>query len=88
MKVKDLFNAKTSFFNESFHSKAEILEFLSEQLYDAKIVASESEFLKALNKREKEGSTGMGDGVAIPHALTSTVKASTIAFVSLKKPVK
>lgn len=88
MKVKDLFSQKTSFFHESFQSKAEVLEFLADELHYAKVVANKDEFLKALKKREKEGPTGMGDGVAIPHALTPTVKKSTIGFLSLKKPIK
>ncbi|MFA6216867.1 MAG: PTS sugar transporter subunit IIA [Candidatus Omnitrophota bacterium] len=37
-------------------------------------------FLKALLKREKLGSTGIGNGVAIPHTKSSEVKDFILAF--------
>ncbi|ATZ16592.1 PTS system fructose-specific IIC component [Entomoplasma freundtii] len=88
MEVKDLFHKGTSFFHEDLKSKAEVIDFLAAKLSEDKIISSKTDFVKAIKAREKEGSTGMGDGIAIPHALTPTVKKSTIAFLSLKHPVE
>lgn len=88
MEVKDLFYKGTSFFHQDLKSKNDVIEFLASKLHEDKIISSKVDFIKAIKAREKEGSTGMGDGIAIPHALTPSVKKSTIAFLSLKKPVK
>lgn len=39
---------------------------------------------KALLEREKLGSTGIGKGVAIPHAKTENAKCLTVAFAISK----
>ena len=38
-------------------------------------------------EREKEFSTGFGNGVAIPHAKSDNVKIATVIFARLSKPV-
>jgi len=43
--------------------------------------------LKQLNKREKIGSTGVGRGVAIPHARVKSCRETLIALIILKHPV-
>ena len=43
--------------------------------------------LKALNAREKLGSTGVGRGIAIPHARIDGVKRLVGVFASLRKPI-
>ena len=49
-------------------SRNEALEILVERLYAAGKVRNKETFLKALLEREKIVSTGIGMGVAIPHA--------------------
>ena len=43
-------------------------------------IKNESKFLKAVLKREKEGTTGIGMGVAIPHGKSKTVQQPTLVF--------
>ena len=38
------------------------------------------EFKEAIIKREEQSTTGIGDGIAIPHAKTNAVKQAAIAF--------
>ena len=45
------------------------------------------EFTKALAKRENLESTGIGDGIAIPHARTNTVKDLLLAFARSPKGI-
>ncbi len=45
-----------------------------------KLVSNGEEFLKALAKRENLESTGIGNGIAIPHARTNAVKDLVLAF--------
>jgi PTS system nitrogen regulatory IIA component len=43
--------------------------------------------LAALLKREELGSTGMGDGVALPHARLNNLKTVHAVFARLRQPV-
>src|SRR5437867_4211669 len=43
--------------------------------------------LRAVLKRERVGSTGLGHGIAIPHAKTSAVAKPTIAYARLTEPI-
>ncbi|SYV94691.1 PTS system fructose-specific transporter subunit IIA, partial [Mycoplasma putrefaciens] len=87
MQVKNLFNKNTSFFNKDFKTKDEVIDFLSSVLFEQNFISNKNDFIKAIYTREKQGSTGVGDGIAIPHALNSNVKKSVIAYISLKQPI-
>lgn len=44
------------------------------------IVEKLDEFIEAIRKREKIESTGIGEGIAIPHARSNSVKGLVMAF--------
>ena len=48
---------------------------------------SKTEVLESLKTRERLGSTGVGHGVAIPHARMSQCAAPAVAFVRTKVPI-
>lgn len=82
-----MFRPETSFFDVELGSKTEVLAFLAQKFKQAEIVADYDQFLQALQDREAQDSTGMGDGIAIPHALNPTVKKATLGFLRLKTPL-
>ncbi len=43
--------------------------------------------LRAVLKRERVGSTGVGRGIAIPHAKTSAVEKPIVAFARIAEPI-
>lgn len=43
--------------------------------------------LRAVLKRERVGSTGVGRGIAIPHAKTSAVESPVVAFARVAEPI-
>jgi nitrogen PTS system EIIA component len=53
----------------------------------ARLGMSADRIFAGLNKREELGSTGMGDGVAIPHARYHEINKPFGMFVRLKKPI-
>jgi nitrogen PTS system EIIA component len=65
-------------------TKQSLLHALSEQASGFTKLSPETIFAE-LNKRESLGSTGMGDGVAIPHA-TYTGLSQTFGLVARLKP--
>ncbi|WP_342268843.1 fructose-specific PTS transporter subunit EIIC [Spiroplasma endosymbiont of Aspidapion aeneum] len=87
MELKDLFKNGICVFDQIFETKEELFYYLSKKLLDNNYIESEKEFLKAIKKREESGSTAMEMGIAMPHALSKTVKETVIAFASLKKPI-
>jgi len=70
--------------------KKEVLSELIDRLVSAKRIDEnvKEKILQALLEREKLGSTGIGQGVAIPHAKTDKVKDILCAFGTSKKGVE
>jgi len=60
--------------------KGSAMEELAELMDRENKLHSRSEFLKAVHEREALTSTAVGLGVAIPHARSSAVKQTAIAF--------
>lgn len=61
-------------------TKESVLEELVYILKEADKVADERKALAAIIEREQRGSTGLENGVAVPHAKTDTVRRLTIAI--------
>ena len=58
---------------------------MTELLYQDGVLTNKEEFLAEINKREESGSTGFGNGVAIPHAKTKSVIKPRVAVGISKK---
>lgn len=80
MKITELLTKDTIILNLKSKTKTEVIDELVNKLYDAGRLNDKEEYKKAILKREEEFSTGVGDGVAIPHAKTSAVKLPSLAF--------
>jgi len=68
-------------------SKDEILAKLVELLDRAGKLADAGAFLDAVREREKTGSTGLEQGVAVPHARSDTVREPALAFAIVPEGV-
>jgi fructose PTS system EIIA component len=64
-------------------TKEEVFEALAVRLKEQGYIESVDLFLDALHDREKEGATGIGGHVAIPHGRSDTVKKNGIAIAVL-----
>jgi fructose PTS system EIIBC or EIIC component len=60
--------------------KIGVIRELAELLIKQGMIASPEEFYSAILKRENLESTGIGQGIAIPHARTKAVKQLVLAF--------
>lgn len=67
MNIADIITPERALVLGDIASKKRALERLSEILGDAAPYVTDNEIFSALIGREKLGSTGIGDGVAIPH---------------------
>lgn len=69
--------------NVSFSSKQDVFHTLSKLLENKKRISNLDSFVEDLWKREFLGSTGFGEGLAIPHAKSSFVKVPSVIFARL-----
>ena len=51
-------------------------------------IKSEDKFLAKIIEREREGSTGFGRGIAVPHGKSETVNELSLAIVRLNKGIE
>ncbi|WP_294704592.1 fructose-specific PTS transporter subunit EIIC [uncultured Fusobacterium sp.] len=68
-------------------NKEEIIDELIESLWSNGKLNNKEEYKKAILAREAQSSTGLEEGIAIPHAKTSAVKIPSIAFGLSKEGV-
>lgn len=68
-------------------SKKRLLEQITDLLISDEPELNKQLVLQLLNDRERLGSTGIGHGVALPHARMEGLAAPVAAFASLANPV-
>ncbi|SIS43412.1 PTS fructose transporter subunit IIABC [Salimicrobium flavidum] len=80
MKITDLLKKDTMLLSMDASSKSESLDQLVGQLDAAGRLNNRDDFREAIQTREDQSTTGVGDGIAIPHAKSGAVKEPAIAF--------
>ena len=86
MKISDCLSPKDVFVDLRAANKRQLLEELCRKVAD-KVPASSDDILDQILKREQLGSTGMGSGVAIPHARLQAVTQPSGVLARLKQPI-
>ena len=88
MKIIDLLDDKSIRLNAEVHSKKEVLDTLVD-LMDASGKLNDIEtYRKGIYAREEEGSTGIGEGIAIPHCKSAAVNQVGLAAMVAPKGVE
>jgi len=80
MKITEILTKETIHLNLSGSTKLEAIDQLVEVLDRAGKLEDAKEFKTGILKREEQSTTGIGEGIAIPHAKTKAVKSASIAF--------
>ncbi len=80
MKITDLLTNETIVLDVKARTKAEVIDELAQQLNNAGVLNDLKAFKEAIFAREAQSTTGVGDGIAIPHAKTAAVKTPAVAF--------
>ncbi|MFA6186651.1 MAG: HAD-IC family P-type ATPase [Phycisphaerae bacterium] len=84
MKISDFVDRSLVATHLKSHSKREVLAEIVEQVSTGKKIRNKKEILEKLLEREKQGSTGIGNGIAIPHTRIENLKEAVV-FVGLSK---
>ncbi|MDU7926245.1 MAG: fructose PTS transporter subunit IIA [Finegoldia magna] len=80
MEIKDLLSKDLMIMNLQSTTKKDVIDEMIEKLYENNIINDVLKFRSEIMKRELESSTGLGEGVAMPHAKTSAVNKPAIVF--------
>ncbi|MBA7705065.1 PTS system fructose-specific EIIABC component [subsurface metagenome] len=87
MRLSDFVNKRLIVLSLQAKGKKETLEELADLLTRQRIIPNKERLVKVLLERESLGSTGVGNGIAIPHAKTDLVKKIIIAFAKSDKGI-
>ncbi len=87
MHVADILSAERVACDVHASSKKKVLQKLSELLSSGESELEPGAIAMGLHDREKLGSTGLGHGVAIPHARVPGAQRTVGAFMRLAEPV-
>jgi len=79
MKITDLLDEKSIKLKVIANSKKQALEQIINLINQTGNIENIEEYKKIVYKREEQGTTGIGEGIAIPHGKSNTVKRASLA---------
>ncbi|HET6441530.1 MAG TPA: PTS sugar transporter subunit IIA [Phycisphaerae bacterium] len=82
MRLRDLLDESVVKVDLESRDKEECFEEMIDLLVRAGRISDRAAAIKALREREAKGSTGIGQGIAIPHANDASIKAMTAAMAT------
>ena len=88
MKITDLLSVESICLNTTASSKADALNQAIELMAKSGKITDKEAYTKAVYAREEEGSTGIGEGIAIPHGRCKGVNAPGLAAMVLSEGVE
>ena len=80
MKIQDLLNKKVMLLDLQATTKEAAIDEMINSLVDNGVVADFDVFKAGIMAREAQTSTGLGDGIAMPHSKNAAVKEATVLF--------
>lgn len=86
MPIDNLVKPELVFAKQQISSKKRVLEHIAEAV-GARLHCNSDEVYDALLAREKLGSTGIGNGIAIPHCRLEQANHATIVLITLEKAI-
>lgn len=87
MRISDLLKKETMILDLQARSKATAIDELVDKLDQAGRLTDKQGYKDAILAREAQSTTGLGEGIAIPHAKTNAVKTPAIAFGRSKEGI-
>lgn len=80
MKITELLREDTILLDLKSKTKADVIQELVDKFDSAGRLHDKEKYKEAILAREAQSTTGIGEGIAIPHAKTNAVKVPAIAF--------
>ena len=87
MEIKDLLKKDLMIMDLKASTKMEAINEMVAKLKEKNIISDEAVFKDLILKREERSSTGLGEGIAMPHAKTSVVNTPSVLFARSNKGI-
>ena len=87
MKIQDVLNKNVMLFDLQATDKEGVINEMVQSLVDNGVVTDFDTFKTGIMNREAQTSTGLGDGIAMPHSKNEAVKEATVLFAKSNKGV-
>lgn len=87
MKIQDVLNKNVMLFDLQATDKEGVINEMVQSLVDNGVVTDFDTFKAGIMNREAQTSTGLGDGIAMPHSKNEAVKEATVLFAKSNKSV-
>ena len=87
MKIQDVLNKNVMLFDLQATEKEGVINEMVQSLVDNGVVTDFDTFKAGIMNREAQTSTGLGDGIAMPHSKNEAVKEATVLFAKSNKSV-
>ena len=87
MKIQDVLNKNVMLFDLQATDKEGVINEMIQSLVDNGVVTDFETFKAGIMNREAQTSTGLGDGIAMPHSKNEAVKEATVLFATSNKGV-
>ena len=84
----EVVNLEVSSANVNVTDKEELFSYAAQKLEENGVLESAEDFKRDLYYRESLGKTGIGEGIAIPHGKSKSVRKTCIALFRLKQPIE
>ena len=79
MKITDLLSTSAIQLKGVAHDKEEVISKMVDLMANNGNIINKEEYKRVVLEREKEGTTGIGEGIAIPHGKTDAVSKPGLA---------
>lgn len=83
MKIRDLLSVESIRLNVSPTTKSDAINMLVDLMEKSGKLTDKKQYLEDVLKREASGTTGLGDGIATPHAKSAGVKNAGLAAMTV-----
>ena len=87
MKIQDVLSKNVMLFDLQATDKEGVINEMVQSLVDNGVVTDFETFKTGIMNREAQTSTGLGDGIAMPHSKNEAVKEATVLFAKSNKGV-
>lgn len=87
MKIEDLLSPDLMIMDLKATTQEEAIKEMADLEVKQDVVNNEDEFIKSIWAREKESTTGIGDGIAMPHARNKYIKRAAVLFAKSPKGI-
>ena len=87
MRISELLSLQAIDVNASVASKAEAIDYMTRLMEKSGNLNDREAYKKGVLAREEEGTTGIGEGIAIPHSKCAAVKRAGLAAMVVRDGV-